>query len=106
MVARVCRARDRKGWIGEVVREGRWARWDSRPEEKAKEPRGRAESERRRRAWEEGVVRGGGRGVGWVVVFVVAFSLRWRLASWDSGRAISSLRDGSSLVVLISLAVV
>lgn len=25
-----------------------WARWDSRPEENANEPRGRAESERRR----------------------------------------------------------
>lgn len=40
------------------------ARYDSRPEEKAKEPRGRAESERRRRAWDgrEGG-RGGGRAV-------------------------------------------
>lgn len=28
-----------------------WARWDSRPEENANEPRGRAESERRRRVW-------------------------------------------------------
>lgn len=28
-----------------------WARWDSRPEENANEPRGRAESERRRMVW-------------------------------------------------------
>lgn len=32
-----------------------WARNDSRPDEKAKEPRGRAESERRRRWWREGL---------------------------------------------------
>lgn len=34
----------------------RWARKDSRPLLKAKEPRGRAESESRRRAWREGDV--------------------------------------------------
>lgn len=28
-----------------------WARWDSRPEENANEPRGRAESERRNMVW-------------------------------------------------------
>lgn len=28
-----------------------WARWDSRPEENANEPRGRAESARRRMVW-------------------------------------------------------
>lgn len=28
-----------------------WARWDSSPEENANEPRGRAESERRRMVW-------------------------------------------------------
>jgi len=31
-----------------------WVRYDSRPEEKAKEPRGRAESERMRRRCKEG----------------------------------------------------
>lgn len=57
MLARERRERDRndaKGWDRPLC-----ARYDSRPEEKAKEPRGRAESERRRRAWdgrEESVV--------------------------------------------------
>jgi hypothetical protein len=32
-----------------------WAKKDSRPEEKAKEPRGRAESERRRRKCVDGL---------------------------------------------------
>lgn len=48
-----------KEWVG-VGGWGRrvfWcARKDSRPEEKAKEPRGRAESERRRRVWYSGEV--------------------------------------------------
>lgn len=39
---------------GRVVVGVTWARKDSRPEEKAKEPRGRAESERRSRWWRDG----------------------------------------------------
>lgn len=38
----------------DVLLEVRWVRYDSRPEEKAKEPRGRAESERMRRRCREG----------------------------------------------------
>lgn len=48
--------RDRERKLGRVDgEEGEdvvlWARWDSRPEENANEPRGRAESERRRMVW-------------------------------------------------------
>lgn len=46
-------ARGVEGWCW-------WARKDSRPEEKAKLPRGRAESERRRRKWVAGLKDGDG----------------------------------------------
>lgn len=49
----------------------RWARKDSRPLLKAKEPRGRAESDRRRRACSEGA------GVVKVVMVWVWFGLLW-----------------------------
>ena len=73
-----------------------WARWDSRPEEKAKEPRGRAESERRRRGC-EGRLRlrlrlAGGGGVAWLWLAAVG---------WIAGRETSSVRLCSSARLLI-----
>lgn len=44
-----------RGDEGEMEGE-RCARWDSRPDENANEPRGSAESERRRRVWVTGSV--------------------------------------------------
>lgn len=71
--------------------DGWCARYDSRPLEKANEPRGRAESERSRRAWRDGDCDGVGCGRAGGV-----WRERWafRVARWVSRSAISS----SSLV--------
>lgn len=62
MLARFERDSLRKSWKAFVfccvVDCLRWARKDSRPLLKANEPRGRAESERSRRAWSEAMAEG------------------------------------------------
>ena len=75
------------------------ARYDSRPDEKANEPKGRAESERRSRGWDGSGV--GLSGTDWVEVEVRCARVA---ESWASRRAISSLRFCSSAFVVIGVA--
>lgn len=75
------------------------ARYDSRPDEKANEPKGRAESERRSRGWD-----GSGAGLSGIDWVEVEVSCARVAESWASRRAISSLRVCSSALVVIEVA--
>lgn len=115
VVARACRERARKwGKVTEAEAETEagkeevevWARWDSSPAEKAKEPRRRAESASKRSACEGVDVKtsggnGGGRSSFPGAVEVRARSLSCAVDKRVSRRAISARRARSSAAALI-----
>lgn len=107
LVASACRESARKwGKVDAADEEAGWwlwARWDSSPAEKAKEPSGRAESARRRSAC-EGVEAGGvkeGPGSFFGAVELRACSLCRAVQTRVSRRAISARRARSSAAALI-----
>lgn len=105
VVAKACRERARKWGKEAEANDGRWrwARWDSSPAEKAKEPRGRAESARRRSACEGVEIGGGkaGRSSFPGAVEVGGFSLSRAVERRVSRRAISARKARSSAAAFI-----